>query len=96
MINGAGCYAMGSTVDEHLGACVRRRRRAIGMTQKQLGAAIGVRFQQIQKYEWGVNKMSAERVWALAQALDVPVGYFYEGLGSKRGLVELQDHPRSR
>jgi transcriptional regulator with XRE-family HTH domain len=70
-----------TTVDEHLGQRLRRRRRALGMTQKQLGTAAGVRFQQIQKYEWGVNKMSAERIWRLAQALDVPVGYFYEGLG---------------
>jgi transcriptional regulator with XRE-family HTH domain len=86
---------MGSAIDEHLGQRLRRRRLLLGMTQIQLGAAIGVRFQQIQKYEWGTNKMSAARIWELAQALDVPVGYFYEGLGGKPGLARRNGHRRS-
>lgn len=50
------------------------------MTQKQLAEACGVRFQQIQKYECGANRMSALRLWQLAQALEVPMTYFFEGL----------------
>jgi transcriptional regulator with XRE-family HTH domain len=71
---------MTADVDVHLGERLRRRRREIGWTLDQLAEAIGVRFQQIQKYETGVNKMSAARLWAIAEALRVPVSYFYAGL----------------
>jgi transcriptional regulator with XRE-family HTH domain len=67
-------------IDQHLGNRVRRRRRLLGLTQLQLAEKVGVRFQQVQKYECGANRMSASRVWQLAQALDVPVAYFYDGL----------------
>ena len=50
------------------------------LTQEQLAAAVGVRFQQIQKYECGANRISASRLWLLSQALEAPIGYFYEGL----------------
>jgi transcriptional regulator with XRE-family HTH domain len=70
----------GGDVDEHMGRRLFHRRRVLGLTQHQLALEIGVRFQQIQKYECGANRMSAARIWALAQALDVPVDYFYEGL----------------
>ena len=76
---------MTNTIDEHLGGRLLRRRRSLGLTQDQVAAAIGVRFQQVQKYECGANKMSAARIWELAQALQVPVGYFYEGLVPKVG-----------
>jgi transcriptional regulator with XRE-family HTH domain len=69
-----------SNIDEHLGRRLRRRRRLLGMTQQQLAGACGGRFQQIQKYECDANRMSASRVWQLAQILEVPVSYFYEGL----------------
>ena len=71
-------------IDEHLGRRLRRRRRLLGLTQQQLAAACGVRFQQIQKYECAANRMSAARLWQLAQVLDVPVSYFFEGLGPQR------------
>ncbi len=71
---------MGNDIDLHLGKRLRRRRRLLGLTQQQLAAVVGVRFQQIQKYECGANRISAARLWSLAAALDVPVGYFYEGL----------------
>lgn len=63
----------------HLGSRLRRRRRLLGYTQDELAARLGVRFQQIQKYESAVNRMSATRLWELAEALNVPVNYFYEG-----------------
>ncbi|MFL5297010.1 MAG: helix-turn-helix domain-containing protein [Phenylobacterium sp.] len=67
-------------IDIHLGRRLRRRRRILGLTQQQLAAACGVRFQQIQKYECAANRMSAARLWQLAEVLEVPVSYFYEGL----------------
>jgi len=72
---------MSDEIDEHLGKRLRRRRRLLGLTQQQLAIACGVRFQQIQKYECAANRMSAGRVWQLAAALEVPVSYFFEGLG---------------
>ncbi len=67
-------------IDVHLGRRLRRRRRLLGLTQQQLAGACGVRFQQIQKYECGANRISAARLWQLSEALEVPVGYFYDGL----------------
>ena len=71
---------MGNEIDLHLGKRLRRRRRLLGLTQQQLADSVGVRFQQIQKYECGANRISAARLWKLAEALEVPVGYFYDGL----------------
>lgn len=71
---------MSDDIDLHLGRRLRRRRRLLGLTQQQLAGVVGVRFQQIQKYECGANRISAARLWQLSQALDVPVGYFYDGV----------------
>jgi transcriptional regulator with XRE-family HTH domain len=71
---------MCNDVDVHLGRKLFIRRRILGMTQKQLAEVCGVRFQQIQKYECGANRMSAVRLWQLGQALGVPMTYFFEGL----------------
>lgn len=71
---------MGNDIDVHLGKRLRRRRRLLGLTQQQLAGSVGVRFQQIQKYECGANRISASRLWQLSEALEVPVGYFYDGL----------------
>ena len=82
---------MGNDIDLHLGKRLRRRRRLLGLTQQQLAGAVGVRFQQIQKYECGANRISAARLWSLAEALDVPVGYFYEGLtGGRRDVASAR------
>jgi transcriptional regulator with XRE-family HTH domain len=71
---------MAAEIDLHLGRRLRRRRRLLGLTQQQLGDRVGVRFQQIQKYECGANRLSAARLWELAEALETPVTYFYDGL----------------
>lgn len=71
---------MSTDIDLHLGRRLRRRRRLLGLTQQQLGVQVGIRFQQIQKYECGANRISAARLWQLAEALETPVSYFYEGL----------------
>jgi transcriptional regulator with XRE-family HTH domain len=75
-------------VDEYIGRRLLCRRRALGLTQDQLGAAIGVRLQQIQRYECGANKVFASRLWQLAEALDVPITYFFEGLSDTQALKE--------
>lgn len=67
-------------IDIHLGRRLRRRRSLLGLTQQELAHACGVRFQQIQKYECAANRMSAARLWQLAEVLEVPISYFYEGL----------------
>lgn len=78
---------MEQDVDIHLGKRLRSRRRLLGLTQQQLALVVGVRFQQIQKYECGANRISAARLWRLSEVLEVPVGYFYDGLESKPGKV---------
>ncbi|MEO1548926.1 MAG: helix-turn-helix transcriptional regulator [Pseudomonadota bacterium] len=67
-------------VDVHVGKRIRHRRWMVGMTQQQLAEMVGIKFQQIQKYETGMNRVSASRLWDIAQTLDVSVGFFFEGL----------------
>jgi transcriptional regulator with XRE-family HTH domain len=67
-------------VDVHVGKRVRHRRWMVGMTQQQLGDKVGIKFQQIQKYETGMNRISASRLFEIAAALEAPVSYFFEGL----------------
>ena len=67
-------------VDIHVGKRVRHRRWMVGMTQQQLAEKVGIKFQQIQKYETGSNRISASRMWDIATALEVPIAFFFEGL----------------
>jgi transcriptional regulator with XRE-family HTH domain len=71
---------MANAIDLHVGKRLRRRRRLLGLTQQQLAESIGIRFQQIQKYECGANRVTASRLFELSVALNVPVNYFFEGL----------------
>ncbi|OSQ47871.1 helix-turn-helix domain-containing protein [Marivita geojedonensis] len=71
---------MAHPVDVHVGKRVRHRRWLVGMTQQQLAEKVGIKFQQIQKYETGANRVSASRLWDIADALDVPVAFFFEGI----------------
>lgn len=75
-------------VDVHVGRRVRHRRWMVGMTQQQLGDIVGIKFQQIQKYETGMNRISASRLWDIAQALDVSISFFFEGFDGEEGTVE--------
>lgn len=80
---GRGDTVAGDRMDEidiHLGRRLRRRRRLLGLTQQDLAESCGVRFQQVQKYECAANRMTAARLWQLAEVLEVPISYFYEGL----------------
>ncbi len=67
-------------VDVHVGQRVRQRRWMVGLTQQQLGDRVGIKFQQIQKYETGANRISASRIWDIAASMEVPVSFFFEGL----------------
>ncbi len=67
-------------IDVHVGKRIRHRRWMVGMTQQQLAAQVGIKFQQIQKYETGMNRVSASRLWDVGVALSVPVAYFFEGM----------------
>ena len=82
---------MANDIDLYLGKRLRRRRRLLGLTQQQLAGAVGVRFQQIQKYECGANRISAARLWQLSEALQVQVAYFYDGLSDAPHADVLSD-----
>ncbi|MEL7414610.1 MAG: helix-turn-helix domain-containing protein, partial [Pseudomonadota bacterium] len=76
---------------------IRHRRWMIGMTQQKLAELIGIKFQQVQKYETGTNRVSASRLWDISHAMDVPVSFFFEGLDpddQHDALEALQEKPR--
>ncbi len=81
-------------VDVHVGKRIRHRRWMNGTTQQQLAEAVGIKFQQIQKYETGMNRVSASRLWDIANVLNVNVSFFFEGLDeSKRSAGSATDLP---
>lgn len=65
-------------IDRHVGNSVRQRRMLLGMSQEKLGEALGLTFQQVQKYERGANRIGASRLFDLSNILNVPVGFFYD------------------
>ncbi|WP_151717292.1 helix-turn-helix domain-containing protein [Gemmobacter serpentinus] len=71
-------------VDAHVGKRIRHRRWMVGMTQQQLADSVGIKFQQIQKYETGMNRVSASRLWDIAETLGVNIGFFFEGIDEAR------------
>jgi transcriptional regulator with XRE-family HTH domain len=80
-------------IDRHVGARVRERRIMLGFTQQQLADLIGVTYQQAHKYERGINRISAGRLFEIAHVLSVPVNHFFEGLDNEEGR---QISPRER
>ncbi len=89
-------------IDIHVGQRVRQRRTLLGMSQEKLGQALGLTFQQVQKYERGANRVGASRLFEMACILDVPVGYFFEdidagtaakGRAHALGVAEDSDAP---
>jgi DNA-binding XRE family transcriptional regulator len=73
-------------VDRHVGTRMRERRIMLGLTQQQMAELIGVTYQQAHKYEKGINRVASGRLYNIAQALGVDVGYFFEGLESDKPL----------
>lgn len=96
-------------VDQNVGQRLRTRRIEIGLSQKQLAAKIGVSFQQLQKYENGFNRISASRLFLVAQVMEVPIVYFFSdvqgaekvigkspySLAEKRSIYTPQKTPRA-
>ena len=89
----SGVQSMATDVDIYVGKRLRRRRRLLGMTQQDLANEVGVRFQQIQKYECGANRITASRLFDLANALTVNVNYFFDGLAADGTLAPANDGP---
>ena len=81
-----------ATIDGRVGGRIRERRIMLGLTQQQLAEMIGVRYQQAHKYERGINRVSAGRLFEIARALSAPITYFYEGIGE--GPREIMPHQR--
>ena len=67
-------------IDRHVGLRIRMRRKELGVSQEKLAESIGLTFQQVQKYERAANRVSASKLWEMAQALNTTIAYFYEGL----------------
>jgi transcriptional regulator with XRE-family HTH domain len=78
-------------VDRHVGLRIRMRRKEMGVSQERLAEALGITFQQVQKYERGANRVSASKLWEIASALKTPVAYFYDGLGDQESLAAQRD-----
>lgn len=78
-------------VDAHVGKRIRHRRWMVGMTQQQLADRVGIKFQQIQKYETGMNRVSASRLWDIATALGVAISFFFEGIDAARDGAAVDD-----
>jgi transcriptional regulator with XRE-family HTH domain len=78
-------------IDVHVGKRIRHRRWMVGMTQQQLAGHVGIKFQQIQKYETGMNRVSASRLWDISAALSVPVAYSGRQGGAGTCAVLLRD-----
>src|SRR5262245_56571422 len=77
--------------DKYVGARVRMRRLMVGMSQEKLAAALGLTFQQVQKYENGTNRIGASRLQAIAQSLQVPVAFFFDGAPDGGGADHHRD-----
>ncbi|MCH8113501.1 MAG: helix-turn-helix transcriptional regulator [Proteobacteria bacterium] len=86
-------------VDAHVGQRVRGRRKEMGLSQEKLAKSLGVSFQQVQKYEIGINRVSAGRLWDIADSLEVDIGYFFEGIAKGLGRsrkINVKAKPRAK
>ncbi|MEM1400358.1 MAG: helix-turn-helix transcriptional regulator [Pseudomonadota bacterium] len=77
----------------HVGARVKLRRNFLGMSQEKLGRAVGLTFQQVQKYEKGTNRVGASRLFELSQVLNVPISYFFDGAPTGTLTGQLAEEP---
>lgn len=79
--------------DEHVGKRVRQARIAKSLSQSALGQALGISFQQVQKYESGSNRIGSSRLWDISQILDTPIEFFFEGLAPRGNSKTAEDSP---
>ena len=82
-------------IDIHVGTRLRLQRTLLGLSQEKLGEAVGITFQQLQKYERGSNRISASRLYNLAQVLDVPVSFFFDDLPETFDATARREEPDS-
>ena len=83
--------AQANTVDTYVGQRIRDKRNERGMSQTEVANALGVTFQQVQKYERGTNRVGASRLFDLSRILSVPIQYFFEGLKNQQTPIEKED-----
>lgn len=83
-----------SPIDVHVGSRIRLRRTLLGMSQERLGEALGLTFQQIQKYERGVNRVGASRLFDLSRVLDVPISFFFDDMPEPLAAIYGSHAPR--
>ena len=83
---GAPGRSRAQDIDRHVGARMRERRIMLGLTQQQMAELIGVTYQQAHKYEKGINRIAAGRLYTIAQALGIEVSYFFEGMDNDKGF----------
>ena len=76
-----------NAIDMHVGKRMRLRRTLLGLSQEQLGAALNITFQQVQKYERGANRISASRLWDISQILDASIAYFFDEMSPQTKLA---------
>jgi transcriptional regulator with XRE-family HTH domain len=84
------------SIDSHVGTRIRERRVMLGLTQQQLADLIGVTYQQAHKYERGINRVSAGRLFEIARVLTVPIGFFYEGMTAQLSEMPVVDIHREQ
>ncbi|MGI9435362.1 MAG: helix-turn-helix domain-containing protein [Geminicoccaceae bacterium] len=89
-----GPIASLGTVDQHVSSRIRQRRIMLGLAQQELAKLIGVTYQQAHKYETGVNRISAGRLYKIAEALGVEINYFYRGIGPDDATPIRQQGPQ--
>ena len=82
---------MAHPVDLHVGKRIRYRRWIVGITQQQLAEKVGIKFQQIQKYESGANRVSASRLWDISETLAVSINFFFEGIEKSQEKLDFED-----
>jgi transcriptional regulator with XRE-family HTH domain len=83
-------------IDVHVGQRLRQRRMLVGLSQGKLGEAVGLTFQQIQKYERGINRMGASRLFRFAEILSISVGYFFENMAADSAAVAVRGFAENR
>jgi transcriptional regulator with XRE-family HTH domain len=83
-------------IDLYVGAQARARRILLGLSQEKLAEGLGITFQQVQKYERGSNRISASRLYNMAELLDVPITYFFEGVDGRGGASTAKASAKSR
>ncbi len=91
---GARHMPRANNADRHVGARIRERRIMLGLSQQQLAVMIGVTYQQAHKYERGLNRISAGRLYDIANVLSVPISWFFEGISEEPAAAEIS--PRQR